>query len=59
MLFVIGYWLFDDFGLRLGDAQPDSCASRACWKKPGWIYLKSNMKEIISISGIESPLLST
>ena len=59
LLLVIGLWLFDDFGLRLGDALRDSCASRACWKKQGSIYLKTNMIEVMSISPRECPPLST
>jgi len=59
MLFVSGYWLLDDFALRLGDALGDRCASRAYLKKPGSIYLKSNMREIMSISGKECLPLST
>ncbi|NQE37667.1 hypothetical protein E5S67_05442 [Microcoleus sp. IPMA8] len=59
LLFVCGYWLFDDFGRSLGDALGDSCASRAYLKKPGSIYVKSNMREIMSILGIECPPLST
>ncbi|MEG4290010.1 hypothetical protein Q5692_02195 [Microcoleus sp. C2C3] len=58
-LLVCGLWLFDDFGLRLGDALRDSCASRACWKKQGSIYLKTNMIEVMSISPRECPRLST
>ncbi|WP_333200236.1 hypothetical protein [Microcoleus sp. S28C3] len=59
LLFVSSYWLFDDFGRSLGDALRDSCASRAYLKKPGSIYLKSNMREIMSISGTECLPLST